>query len=99
MNKLSDIAITLIKFIESNRYVCPQPLVWQAMWDLLPNKTIDSELIKAPAPLILAGWNFSKDSQKKERLLEHIYWADSINSIEVIDQYLRSLDDNNWYKG
>ena len=99
MNKFSDIAQSLTLLIDSKRYICPQPQIWQAMWELLPTQKQGKQIIKPPAPLILAGWNFSEDSQKKERLLEHIYWADSNNSIEVIDKYLRSLDDKNWYKG
>ena len=66
MNKFSDIAQSLTLLIDSKRYICPQPQIWQAMWELLPTQIQDKQIIKPPAPLILAGWNFSEDSQKKD---------------------------------
>ena len=48
-----------------------------------------TKIVSVRAGNILGGGDWSKD-----RIV-----VDSINSIEVIDQYLRSLDDNNWYKG
>ncbi len=59
-------------------YICPIPKKWHEIHQLLSNhweKNSGLQNKKPPTPIILAGWNFSDDWQKKERWLETIKWV------------------------
>ena len=45
---------------------------------------LNQQTEKPPVPLILAGWNFSEDWQKKDRWLEIIKWANDNGCSDLI---------------
>lgn len=73
------------------------PDKWNALWKLLlktHSKNGDGQ--EPPQPLILGAWNYTSDTDKRERLREHIMWADSHGAIEQVAQFLRGLDEEQW---
>lgn len=82
---------------ESNR-VCPLPPQWSQLYELLPKKVQKpSGGWEPPLPLILGGWSYSSDPEKKSRLLEHIHWAEQHGVIDKIDSMLRALTEIQWH--
>lgn len=93
MATLDEVLIILKK----NNRVCPIPLVWQKLYDLLPNKKRGELGWMPPLPLILTAWHYSNDEQKSSRIREHIEWADKNNYIEKIYNFLSSLSEDEWH--
>lgn len=89
--------LQIIKLCESNNRVCPNSDKWNGLWQLLKNKKRDGNSWIPSLPLILAAWNFSSDSSKKERLIEHFKWAEKQNQLDEIFQYLITLKESDWY--
>jgi hypothetical protein len=59
-------------------YISPIPKVWHEIhqsllkyWDL----ELQQRVSKPPIPLILAGWNFSEDWEKRLRWTQTLNWA------------------------
>jgi hypothetical protein len=66
----------------------------------LPNKKRnDNGGWEPPLPLILAAWHETPALLKIIRLREHIIWADEHGAIDEVDNYLRSLKEEDWHKG
>ena len=89
--------IQIIELCEVNSRICPKPQFWDKLWKLLKNKKQVGMGWNPPLPLILAAWHNTTELQKKERLFEHIKWAEKQNQIEEIYDYLVSLNENQWY--
>ena len=57
--------------------ICPLPLYWievhRSLMDYSRNHSCDPSM--PPKPLVLAGWNFSSDLEKKIRWEETLDWA------------------------
>ena len=65
----------LIKYVTSNRRICPLPMHWKKFLDILEiKKKIPPDLIPGLIPLILNGW-FSSDLEKRKRILAQIDYA------------------------
>lgn len=87
--------------------VCPQPRVWADIhqnllknWKLLVS--IDPTIPKPPVPLVLSGWDFTNDVDKKLRWEATKSWAErygvsgSIPELKPDDWYsVEKLDDSN----
>jgi len=87
----------LINNFKSKKRVCPMPMYWNRLYALLPNRKIEgSERIPA-LPLILAAWDNSSNDEKRQRMREHLIWADDHNALFVIDEYLRGLREDQWH--
>ena len=87
----------LLEYVSSAGRVCPQPPTWNALWQLLRDRT-PREIHRDPSPpLILAAWWGTSDQQKRERLRHHIEWAEQHDLIDEADQFLRGLDENQWH--
>lgn len=92
--------VTLLQIIElcaSEDRVCPKPIKWEDLWKLLKNKKRNGNSWIPSLPLILAAWDFTSDSSKKERLIEHLKWADEQNQLDEIFQYLSALNESDWH--
>ncbi|MBU1370821.1 MAG: hypothetical protein KJ578_04605 [Bacteroidetes bacterium] len=75
--------------MESLSYISPNPKSWHKIhglltqfWEEKLNKTVP----KPPVPLILNGWVFSSDFEKKNRWLETLKWAEENNCSHLIPQ-------------
>jgi len=64
-------------------------------FSIFGERTLEFLEKKPPIPLILAGWNFSEDWQKKERWLNTLSWAKEMHC----DFLIPELDPNEKYKG
>src|SRR5262249_49645977 len=83
---------------ESNRFICPMPDAWAAVHQRLLKawkRAGDRAMPAPPRPLILGGWAFSSDTEKRERWAETVRWATQhgfsrlIPTIEERDAYQR----------
>jgi hypothetical protein len=92
-NVLSD----LLDYCKSNNKVCPQPMLWNQLWELLPDRKRDGLGWKPSLPLILAAWWETTDEDKLQRLIEHIQWAHDHGGLEKVNQHLRSLSEDQWH--
>lgn len=68
------------------KFVCPNPKIWNKVYFHLTefyknNDHIDSP---PPKPLILNGWIFSSDLEKKIRWEETIKWTHKYNCTQLI---------------
>lgn len=87
----------IIDYCKINNRICPQPQKWNSLWEMLKNKErINNSWIPA-LPLILNAWFFTNDDMKRERLIEHIQWAENHKQIKEIKDYLLSLQETDWY--
>lgn len=77
--------------------VCPVPQRWQALYELLPERRQVGAGYIPPAPLILGGWWYSSDLEKRQRLQEHILWAAEHDAIERVAQFLYGLNESEWH--
>lgn len=83
---------TLWKYCESNNRLCPMPMKWKELYEMLKNR----RQWKPSLPLILTGWYESSPLHKYLVFQEHIQWATDNNQIEEVGRYLRSLSENDW---
>jgi hypothetical protein len=87
----------LIAYCRENRRVCPQPVHWDQLWKLLPNRRhLGLGAWEPPAPMILAGWS-APALAKMLRLQEHIEWAEKHGALKAADEFLRNLPEGDWY--
>jgi len=90
---------SLIEFCTSNNRACPVPQKWQELYELLKNKKQNTDGSWNPSlPLILAAWHDSPPLFKSLRLQEHIKWALQNGQIDEVDIFLRSLNEDDWFK-
>lgn len=91
----------VLDFIEDNEIVCPLPVPWKDLHELIVRRAhgvANSELNIVTlgeehgieTPLILGGW-IASDSDKKERFLSHIQHAAENNIINQVKQFLFNL--------
>jgi len=81
----------LIRYSTAGDRICPQPMKWDAFWRLLGFPR------DRPGPLILSGWAFSTDREKRERFREHIAYAEEKGLLIEADQFLRALENADWH--
>jgi len=91
---------SLIEYVQSNGRVCPMPILWNELWKMLPDaKKKASGGWDPPLPLILAAWWDTTAEEKRQRLLEHIKYAQSHGALDKVDSFLRSLKLDQWAYG
>lgn len=93
MNKVND----LIKYCQINNRICPKPQKWNKLWQLLNNKQRKGATWEPSLPLILAAWYNTSNDLKKERLIEHLKWAEKQNQLDTINNYLHTLTEEDWH--
>jgi len=66
--------------------ICPMPEHWNSVYERLSQIVESSSQVipKPPTPLILAGWVFTNDLEKKGRWHETIEWAEKWGGSEII---------------
>jgi hypothetical protein len=80
----------------SNKRVVPKD--WDKLYKMLKNKKQNSNGSWTPSlPLILAAWHHTTPIEKQLRFKEHIQWACDNNQLEEIKNYLRKLNENEWF--
>ncbi len=71
------------------KFVCPNPQIWNEIYSKLTEFYKENyEKIKTPPPipLILNGWVFSSDLDKKNRWDETIQWAKNHSCLNLIPE-------------
>ena len=87
----------LVESCISDGRVCPQPRLWKALWDMLPDKKRSGGGWSPPLPLILAAWHDATDAEKTERFRLHLAWAHQYGALDEVIAFLRSLAPSDWY--
>lgn len=88
---------SLIAYCRENGRVCPQPTLWNELWEMLPNRRRVGSRCEPPPPLILALWHVTPAPMKMSRLAEHIEWAARHDTLEDVAAFLRGLREEDWY--
>ena len=76
-----------------NNRVCPKPLVWQRLYDWLPNKA--PQLAQVPASR--ADWDRLSALEMRSRLREHLEWAALHGVLQKVHDALRKLPEDRWH--
>ncbi|MBI3699997.1 MAG: hypothetical protein HY242_06055 [Afipia sp.] len=97
MTKPIETCDALIAYCRHNDRVCPQPQLWQQLWEKLPNRKQIGVGWEPSLPLILAAWHDTPAMLKMLRLAEHIEWADRHNKLQEIASFLRELPEESWH--
>lgn len=74
------------------------PRDWNKLYKMLVNRLqLPSGGWEPALPLILAAWHETDAEQKQQRFREHLEWAHDQGQLLEIGQYLRSLDERDWF--
>ncbi len=87
----------LISYVSSDGRICPNPVEWNRVSRIIGVAQPGHQCV----PLILAGWAFSSDLQKRERLIAQIKFAQTLGEeqFEIFSQALCRLKKEDWYCG
>lgn len=86
----------LWKYCTADKRVIPRD--WNRLYQMLVNKRQKpSGGWEPPLPLILAAWDVTMPMDKQFRFKEHLEWARDQGQLDEIGDYLRSLNESNWY--
>jgi hypothetical protein len=88
---------TLIAYCRENERVCPLPIPWNGLWDMLQDKSKSDAIQKPSAPLILAAWHHTSNLDKMVRLGDHVKWANEHGILEKVSTFLRALPEAEWH--
>jgi hypothetical protein len=85
----------LKKYVTSNKRICPMPPEWAKIGEIIKIKPGHP-----CTPLILNGWVFSSDQEKRERLIQQIEYAyKDKKKFYNLENFILKLKDIHWYKG
>ena len=87
----------LIAFVQQNNRVCPMPPKWNSMYDLLVSASVDMNRQKPKLPLILGGWWHTSVEAKRDRLIEHLRFAEIAGTLDAVEAYLTGLSETDWF--
>jgi len=79
------------------RPVCPQPAIWNQLWELLPARRRVGVGWQPPAPLILTAWWETFDSDKRSRFHSHLRWACEHGAIEPVAALMSTMKPEDWH--
>ena len=94
---MTEMIADYVSQLESEGKVCPMPMRWNELWEMLPGRPRQGSGWNPPALLILAAWNFTSDEEKHERFLLHLNWADKHGVAVQAIEFLQSLTDEDWH--
>ena len=87
----------LITYCKDKNRICPQPQLWNEMWNKLNDKKQIGARWQPTLPLILAAWYEASPFSKQQRLMQHLDWADSHDQLKEITDFLTSLNEEQWF--
>jgi hypothetical protein len=70
--------------------VCPQPMVWQQLWEILPDRRRVGAGWEPLSPFILAAWWETSNSEKRDRFHSHLRWASNHGAPSTSPTFLRT---------
>ena len=80
----------LFRYCHERERVCLQPGLWHDLWNLLGKPD-------AAKPLVLSGWSFSTDREKRERFEALITHAIETGKLDEAEQFIKSAKDDEWH--
>jgi hypothetical protein len=87
----------LLDYVRTDRRVCPNPIPWNQLWEMLRRNRQVADERQPAAPLILSAWHFSDDGMKRARLREQVEWAAEHGAFVATDAFLRGLPSTDWH--
>ena len=88
---------SLLAYVQTDHRVCPLPLLWKELWEMLPGKRRVGAGWHPPLPLILGAWGETSSVTKRKRMINHINYAAEHGVLEDVDKFLRSLTPDQWH--
>jgi hypothetical protein len=82
----------LVEARRDNR-VCPKPLIWQRLYEYLPNKVPGLPSV----PATRAQWEQMPALEKRSRLRLHIEWAATQGVLKQVHKALQALPEDRWH--
>ena len=79
-----------------NDRVCPTPLRWDSLYQLLCKIAEAKGVDKPIAPLILGAWWHSSPTDKADRLKSHLSWASEHGVLEQAINCLARISEGDW---
>lgn len=92
----SPVLTALLEYVKGGDRVCPMPVQWSELWQMLPGRQRRGSVWEPPPPLIVGEWFTTPSFAKRERLAEHIRWADAHGALAEVDRFLRALTEGDW---
>jgi len=83
----------LLRHCEEHGRVCPQPGKWHELWQLIGAPERDG----LSPPLILGGWAFSSNREKRERFRSHVSYAAENGLLNDVEQFISRLGEEDWH--
>lgn len=75
------------------KIICPNPPEWAKLHSAASMASTDGDTF--PKPLILAGWTFSSDAEKRQRWTETVEWLEARGLCGLIETVVEGA----WYRG
>ncbi|MDB5872895.1 MAG: hypothetical protein JWQ07_2337 [Ramlibacter sp.] len=94
--KRASIAEVMAEARRNNR-MCPQPVQWQQLYELLPDKKEGPRGWEPPQPLGGAAWAATPALAKRMCLRDHIEWADAHGALDAVHAFLKNLTEEQWH--
>ena len=80
-----------------NNRLCPMPLAWQHVYELLPNKKQGPRGWEPQPPLSGSALVMTPSLAKRMCLRDHIEWAGRHGGLDDIYLYLKGLPETDWH--
>jgi hypothetical protein len=97
-HNMNDNLQNLTDYAKTNGRVCPQPMKWNELWEILPDRKRTNGYEWEPAvPLILGAWWGASVPAKRSRFQEHLIWAESKGVLDKVRVFLENLSENEWF--
>ena len=87
----------LLEFSTANGRVCPQPIRWNEIWEMLPDRERAGGGWRPSLPLILGAWWYASVAEKRQRLQEHLEYAAVKGILDRAGEFLRALPEDQWF--
>ena len=84
----------LLSFCQSGGRICPEPRVWQGLWNLLCRYAPAGE--RPPPSIELPAFEKTTAEAKAARLREQILWAADHLALMPVEHFLRQLAPQEW---
>ena len=97
MSNKGDRLAILLKYVQAEAGIGPQPKRWNGLWEMLPDKEQVGPGWRPSLPLILGTWWHTSGIEKSLRLREHIEYAASKGVLDSVERFLRNLLPDQWH--
>lgn len=80
-----------------NNRLCPRPLAWQRLYEMLPDKTQGQRGWQPPPPLTGTAWSTTPPLAKRMCLRDRIEWAETHGCLDGVHAFLKGLPEEEWH--